>query len=67
MKSLFTLLAVVNVLLFAGSGILWFLLGTIGFGLGALALMWLEQIQDRVVRELSKTCTCPLCKANRGE
>jgi len=67
MKSLFTLLAVVNVLLFAGSGILWFLLGTIGFGLGALALAWLEQIQDRVVRELSKTCTCPLCKANRGE
>lgn len=43
----------------------WFALGALGFFGAAWFDAWVESIQDRVVRELAKTCMCPLCVANR--
>lgn len=67
MTHLLLFLFVVNVLLFAATGLGWFVLGAMGFFVGAIANAWLEHIQARVVAELSKTCQCALCKANRGD
>jgi hypothetical protein len=59
--------AAFNALLLIATMNPWFALGALGFVIGAAALAWLEAIQARVVRELSKTCQCPVCKANRNE
>lgn len=67
MTYLFIGFAVGNAIMLVATGIPWFALGALGFVVAAAANIFLERIQARVVRELSKTCTCPLCKANRGE
>ena len=43
----------------------WLALGALGFFGAAWFDAWVESIQARVVRELAKTCMCPLCVANR--
>jgi hypothetical protein len=67
MRTLFVLLAVVNMVMLLTTGIMWFALGAMGFVVGAAALAWLQATQDRIVREMSKTCLCPLCVANRDK
>lgn len=67
MRTLFIFLAVFNAIMLVTTGIGWFGLGAMGFVVGAAALAWLQATQDRIVREMSKTCMCPLCKANRED
>jgi hypothetical protein len=65
MRQLYYLLAAFNAIAFVATLNPWFVLGALGFYGAAWADRKITEIQDRVVRELSKTCQCPLCKANR--